>query len=243
MRSPGHQSLSSQDLLYLWECQRQHPLDWALTVLALHSDVSRDELAKLSIARRDALLVQVREATFGSRFDVFAECPACQQPLELSVNPADIFISEEVSSKDTLMLDGYSLDMRLPNSYDLAALLEAPDINTAQNLLLERCVQIEQQGQHLQVGELPNETLEKLETHLARLDPHAEVLLNLTCPTCSHVWQVLFDIVSFLWREVAHESKRLLGEVHILASAYGWREADILGLSRERRQAYLAMVS
>ena len=35
---------------------------------------------------------------------------------------------------------------------------------------------------------------------------------------------------------------RLLGEVHELASAYGWREHDVLALSPWRRQAYLQMV-
>ena len=35
---------------------------------------------------------------------------------------------------------------------------------------------------------------------------------------------------------------RTLAEVHRLASAYGWREQDILALSPARRQLYLGMV-
>jgi hypothetical protein len=53
---------------------------------------------------------------------------------------------------------------------------------------------------------------------------------------------MMFDIVSFLWTEIAAEAKRLLREVHILASAYGWREADIFSLSPLRRQFYLEAV-
>jgi hypothetical protein len=37
-------------------------------------------------------------------------------------------------------------------------------------------------------------------------------------------------------------AKRLLAEVHLIASAYGWSEAEILGLSRARRDFYLDMV-
>jgi hypothetical protein len=35
--------------------------------------------------------------------------------------------------------------------------------------------------------------------------------------------------------------RRLLREVHTLALAYGWREADILNMSARRRRFYLEM--
>jgi len=54
---------------------------------------------------------------------------------------------------------------------------------------------------------------------------------------------VMFDIVSFFWSEICVQAKRLLREVHILARAYGWREADILSMSAARRQLYLEMVT
>jgi hypothetical protein len=48
--------------------------------------------------------------------------------------------------------------------------------------------------------------------------------------------------VSYLWAEVHSWALRTLHEVNVLASAYGWRESDILALSQWRRQAYLEMV-
>ena len=76
---------------------------------------------------------------------------------------------------------------------------------------------------------------------MARADPQADVTFSITCPACGHAWQAIFDIVSFFWREVNAWSYRLLYEVHLLASAYGWREADILAMSPWRRQCYLEM--
>ena len=38
---------------------------------------------------------------------------------------------------------------------------------------------------------------------------------------------------------IAGRALRLLGHVHALARAYGWREADILAMSPARRQVYL----
>ncbi len=53
----------------------------------------------------------------------------------------------------------------------------------------------------------------------------------------------MFDVVSFFWSEICVQAKRLLREVHTLARAYGWREADILNMSTARRQFYLEMVT
>jgi hypothetical protein len=52
----------------------------------------------------------------------------------------------------------------------------------------------------------------------------------------------LFDIVSFLWREIASAAQRLLQEVHLLASVYSWHEANILSMSPQRRNAYLQLI-
>jgi hypothetical protein len=67
-------------------------------------------------------------------------------------------------------------------------------------------------------------------------------LIDLSCPACGHGWQVIFDIESFLWAKVSALAKRLLHEVHGLASAYGWTERDILALPAVRRQFYLEMI-
>ncbi len=75
-----------------------------------------------------------------------------------------------------------------------------------------------------------------------RADPQADVQLNLSCPSCNHNWQMVFDIVSFFWSEIHTWAQQMLREVHILASAYGWYEADILVMSPSRRQFYLQMV-
>ncbi|HXI74354.1 MAG TPA: hypothetical protein VNG94_02120, partial [Pyrinomonadaceae bacterium] len=78
---------------------------------------------------------------------------------------------------------------------------------------------------------------------MAEADPQADLRLDLSCPACGHRWQALFDIDSFFWSEINAWAQRVLTEVHALASAYGWRERDILDLSPRRRQFYLGLVS
>ena len=82
-----------------------------------------------------------------------------------------------------------------------------------------------------------------LESRMAQADPQANIQLALGCPACGHSWLALFDIVGFFWREIDTWARRVLRDIHTLALAYGWSEAEILALSPWRRQFYLEMVS
>jgi hypothetical protein len=85
--------------------------------------------------------------------------------------------------------------------------------------------------------------MELIARRMADCDPRANIELALECPACGHNWEALFDVVSFFWKEIEAWSRRVLGEVHALASAYGWTEREILALSPWRREFYLQMVS
>ena len=88
---------------------------------------------------------------------------------------------------------------------------------------------------------LSEDVMEAIASRLAAADPLAEVLIDLSCLACRHQWQVLLDIERFLWTKISVLARRLLQEVHALASAYGWTEREILALSPARRQSYLEM--
>jgi hypothetical protein len=77
---------------------------------------------------------------------------------------------------------------------------------------------------------------------IAAADPLAEIVLELECPDCGAAWSAPFDIVRFLWSEVEAWVMRILDEVHVLASRYGWSEAEILALSPQRRQHYRELI-
>jgi hypothetical protein len=93
------------------------------------------------------------------------------------------------------------------------------------------------------VHQLPTEVIDAVIERMAQADPQANLQLAVACPSCNHQWQVVFDIVSFFWSELNTWAQRTLREVHTLARAYGWPEADILAMSPWRRQCYLEMVS
>jgi hypothetical protein len=89
---------------------------------------------------------------------------------------------------------------------------------------------------------MPDDLVEQVVTQIAALDPQARIELDLTCAACGHAWPAVLDIASFLWAEINAWAHRTLRDVHAIARAYGWPEADILAMSPLRRQCYLEMV-
>lgn len=240
--------LSAHDLLGVWEAgEDQHPLDRALTILATACpELTWDELATLSIGQRDARLLALRERTYGPRLNAFVECPQCSESLEFDVTVADLRTAAPEAGDETLQLvtDSFELRFRLPHSRDLAAVLGYRDPATARDALVQRCVlEARREGSPLAPDELPADIATELSRSMSEHDPQAEVLIDLRCPGCHHHWRAPFDIVAFFWTELAAHAQRLLREVHALARAYGWREADILGMSARRRRFYLEMAT
>lgn len=234
--------LSAHEMVEIWEQgQAQHPLDRALTVLAaVWPEMTREQLAALSIARRDACLLELRERTFGTRLDGFSECPRCRERIEFTLTTCDIPRLSEDKGEYELETADFNLRFRLPNSKDLAALVGGRDVR--QSLLQDCLLEARRGGQAVSYRELPAEAVDRLAECVAECGQRTEVLFALECPSCSHRWQILFDIASFFWAEIAAQAKRLLREVHALAKTYGWSEAEILALSPIRRQCYLEMV-
>src|SRR5262249_23012506 len=134
--------------------------------------------------------------------------------------------------------EGYEVAFRLPDSLDLLAVGDGGE-EAARHRLLGRCVlRASRNGEETPADGLPGGVLGAVLEHMAGADPQAEVRLALACPDCRHCWEGLFDIVSYFWGEIHHRALRTLRDVHTLAAAYGWREADILALSPSRRQVY-----
>lgn len=249
-RPSGGAGLSADLLLRLWEVAApQHPLDRALTILvAAEPDRSRGELARLPSGRRDQRLLTVYEHTFGSRIAGQGYCPACEGRVEFHLDTRELLSAADGADHETpltVTADGYTVTCRLPNSFDLAAIAGLADVVEARRRLLERCIVQSTREDATPVGldETPEAVIGLAVEMMAASDPLAEIELALTCPACGTQWRLAFDIVSFLWLKIEAQARRLLREVHALALAYGWREADILAMSPIRRQAYLGMVN
>jgi hypothetical protein len=244
------QALTAQQLLPIWESGRaQMPVQRALTVLAAACpESSVESLAALSIGRRDASLLQLREWAFGPRLDAISHCPQCGERLEFSFTADDIRpgTGNELADAATLAVENYEINFRLPNSFDLMAVATcgSKDRKALRQMLTKRCVlQACHQDAEIAAEQLPESVVTALSRHMAEADQQADIRLALDCPNCQHRWEALFDILSFFWGEIDAWAGRMVREVHLLASAYGWAEKDILTMSPDRRLIYLSMLA
>jgi hypothetical protein len=253
--------ITAQELLNVWEDGHSSTSTRRALLLlaALHPGASRQALAALSIGRRDAELLRFRQALWGARMAAVAACPACGDRLDLSVDIRDLLSMEtpaansaaysgedgerSPASEISLTHGDFRVEFRVPTTEDALAAEDEEDVEAAHSLILERCLlAAEQAGARVSALELPAEVVGGIAERMALADPLADIRLKIDCPSCRHRWSAAFDIVSFLWKEIEVWARRVLSEVHTLAWAYGWREAEILAMSAMRRQFYLEMV-
>jgi len=237
--------LNAHDIVRLCEWGRdKHPLDRALVLLrAASPGVEPTALARFPIGRRDALLLELRAEVFGKKLEVLVPCPKCGERLELSFTTDELRVAAPEGTRSPLTVGDFTVEYRLPDSLDLAALANVRDPRKARATLLERCVrELRMQGQPAALSAVPEDVLAALATRLAEEDPQADITFRVSCPNCRHGWRAAFDILSFFWTELETYAKQLQREVHEMATAYGWTETTILSLSAAARRRYMELI-
>ena len=241
------QALAAADIVTIWEAgARQHRLDRALTLLMTSSDAQRADLARVSIGERDRRLWALREATFGPMLEGVASCPTCGDMAEFRLLTSDVCppCSDSSAEEYEVTAGEWQVRFRLPNSRDLAATVKAGNGAKGEAELARRCVlRVGQAGKDVEYATCPESVREALDREMVRLDPQADVHLALACPVCGHGWLALLDIAEFFWTELAAAARKLVGEVDVIARAYGWSEREILSMTSSRRQIYTELAS
>jgi hypothetical protein len=254
--------LAGELLLAAWEDgTRCHELYRPLALLAAAlrdggSGTTPASLAALPVAERDLLLLRLREMTFGAELGMFGRCVTCGDPLEFTLRAAEV--AAGLAAATAAAADGplewaeagRKFRLRAVTTEDLAATLTVPDPDAAGELLLTRCVQVDGEPDPPGPGHWPSPDdtsgpsapfPSSVASRFAELHAAAEVGCVIDCPACGTHQVLDLDIGRFLWREVSVAARRMLAEVHLLASAYGWAERDVLALSPARRAAYLEL--
>ncbi len=205
--------------------------------------VGLQQVQRLLVGDRDYLMLQLRSITLGDHFHAVIVCPVCDAKMDVDFTADEVPI-ERHSQKEasyTLELDGEperrrTVRFRLPNGGDQEAVL-GQDLENAATTLLDRCL--------IDTGGMPLSPVERkaVSDAMEKLTPEVNLELELTCPECGHAFVEPFDVTTFFFSEMRVNAHMLLREIHSLAFYYHWDEATILSLTRERRRAYLALLS
>ncbi|HEX9775220.1 MAG TPA: hypothetical protein VGB83_06540 [Actinomycetota bacterium] len=232
--------LSPVEVLDAWETGFSlAPARRTLALLAAATGRGVADLAAEPVAARDAALLDLRVAHFGDTIDAVASCPACGEALELSLD-ASALLAPSVPADVVVERRGFRVRFRLPSTEDVVTV--APS-EGAREALIRRCVvEARREGEAIDAEALPPDLLDAIDERMGSADP-SNVVLDLSCAACGHAWRAPFDAGALLWRELDALARRLALDVHTLASAYGWSEADILLMSPARRRLYAEAVA
>jgi hypothetical protein len=200
------------------------------------------DLCALSMGQRDALLLEFYAVHFNATLASQARCPECGADVEIEMSAEDLLTSETDTGQARccqVEVDSYGVEIRIPTIGDVLAGMVAGD--DPREFLMDRCVSIVHSARPVAGGTLPDAVLAAVEDRLSQLDPLADVQLTITCPECDHRWCEVFDIVEHLWLQLEQQALCMLRDIHVLATAYGWSENEVLQLSPQRRRVYLEM--
>ena len=233
-------ALDGELMLVAWERSRDRPeQEGALALLELAApEQPFDELAILPLAERNALLLELRAITLGRRMEGFATCPDCGAQLEFAVDPRELATGLSAPPPE-LIDESAGLTMRPANTRDLLACLEAGDDDEACSILLARTLGIEKLDARRSAQKWPQSLFDRFDA----MNATAEIRVQLLCASCRGRQLLDLDIARFIVREVALAARRLMADIHALATAYGWSERAIAAMSGARRAAYLEMLS
>lgn len=225
------------ELLEIWESGlAEGPVRRALLLCELSGETSAD----LPVGARDRRLFALRRALFGARLTEHLTCPDCETEQEFDFDVANVLDTEPAAVDEVAVEAGaWHVVFRLPTSADLLA---ATDAATARGVLLARCVlAVTRHGQPVEDAP-PADVVALVADAVAEADPAADVRVAMPCVECGRRNTATVDIATHLWAELDSWARSLLLDVHVLASAYGWTEPDVLALSPTRRRHYLELV-
>jgi hypothetical protein len=241
-------------LLTVWEEAVTRPDADRARILhrAARPETGPGELPRVPVGEREADLYALRRALFGDRMQVVLECAACGEAMEFDLDAGEL-AARPPQQREPLRVaaDGWEIDFRLPAVADLeaaaagAAGADDPPA-AARGLLVASCtVTARRNGQEVPaerlVALLPEPVRDRIAAAAEEADPSAEITLDIACPECGVRTPAELDITSYLWTELDAWAHDLLLDVHLLATAYGWTEPDILALSPSRRRYYLEL--
>ncbi|GAA2363964.1 hypothetical protein GCM10009854_49630 [Saccharopolyspora halophila] len=231
------------ELLAVWESGLALPSGGRALMLhrAARPGVSDDELRSLPAGGRAADLLGLRRELFGERLQVVVECSACSEAMEFDLDVSGL-ARWPAERELQVCEDGYLVEFRLPTIADLEAAATGVTAAERRLRLLDRCtVSAVRAGEPVGCDSLPQQVQRRMAELAERADPAADLTLNVACPECGASTPSALDIASYLWSELDSWARDVLLDVHLLASAYGWSESQVLALSPLRRRYYLEL--
>lgn len=204
-----------------------------------------DALWNWSVAARLQGLLAIGCETAGARTTAVATCsrPGCGEHIELELALTD-FALDPPAGIDWQTPHRQAARVRLPSGSDQLAWFHHHRAgNTADPAWLARRLIVSLDAElPAETWPLPSSWLAALGTALADADPLTALTVAAHCPACATELAIAVDLEYLLLDLCRRRQRALLDDIHQLAGAYHWSEADIVALPAWRRARYLSRI-
>ena len=196
---------------------------------------------ELPAAELGAVALTIRQAWLGDhiRTEGFCADPACHEPMDIA-----FAISSYLAHRRPRPCRGVragheagwyelangSASFRLPTIGDLLTAVGTAD---PELFLRQRC---------LNPASVPSAVARRISRAMYAMAPSLNGPVTAECPACGGSVVFQFDPLTYALAELRDAASGLYEEVQLIASAFGWREHDILAMPRRRRARYAALI-
>lgn len=190
--------------------------------------------------RTAALLTVLRAGQGGEVIEHRLHCdqPGCGERFDVELPYAALSLGPVPHHIELARDNAPPLRLRLPTGADLRAWRgqlrndrSAP--GDAQRAMLSRlCL----------ADELRPEDSACAAAALAQVDPLVAFSVTTHCPACGVEADFAVDLEALALQRLQVQQRQLLHDVHVLASRYGWSEAEVMALSPTRRARYVDLI-
>jgi hypothetical protein len=182
-------------------------------------------------ARLRALLSLLRAGGDDDSLPWSIRCPGCGDSAEVSLPLAELQSWPAADDPVEVDVQGRRLRLRRATGDDLRAWRGTPPASRAELLRL-----LLDDGEPRAGDEVPAAQA------LAEAEPLLALQVNCACPACGLDAAHDVDLESLALQRLAARQRAVFGDVHRLASRYGWTEAQVLAVAPARRARYLALI-
>jgi hypothetical protein len=206
-----------------------------------------DHIRKLSAGDRERLVLALCARLLGPEVDLIATCPSCGAVAEMPVRFADVAgasARSSVPAESQIELAAgdarWVARLRPPAGADLER--AARDGPQAARDLIVSCIEklTDPSGHRVAQSELPTACESVVAYALLTLDPAAESLIEIDCPSCAKPIDALLDGYAILQCGLGG-ANRIYDDVFRIARTFHWSEYEILSLPLRRRRHYVAI--
>ena len=202
----------------------------------------RREARRMTVSGRiGGLAVIVARTTGRDELAAALRCPDadCQEPLEVSHSLGSLLdLSRRAEGERWLTIalpDAEPVRVRRPTGEDQLAWQSAtyPTAAAAEAAMAASLV-----GQ-LPPSELSSVVFSAIDAALEESDPLTCFRIETICPACGRAGIHGIDLEALLLGEIRRIQNAIVGDIHALATQYGWSERAIAAMPVWRRRAYL----